>query len=123
MKTPSLFLCAALALSFGAPLGAYAQQAPNVPASPPQDTMQHRHGHGFMRMLHGVNLSDQQKTQIHQLMQQYRQAHPEGNQPDPQARKQLRDQVMGVLTPQQQAQVKANIAQMHANRPEPQATP
>ena len=89
------------------------------------------HGHGFMRMLHGVNLSDQQKAQIKTLITSYHQAHPQGSQPDPQARKALHDQIMAVLTPSQQAQVKANIERMRDHRerhdtnatPLPQATP
>ena len=73
-----------------------------------------------MRLLKGVNLSDQQKTQIQQIMQQYRQAHPQGSLTDPQARKQasqqLRAQLMNVLTPSQQAQVKQNMQQLREQR-------
>jgi Spy/CpxP family protein refolding chaperone len=132
MKTPSLLLTAALALSIAAPLAAFAQQAPPADAPSPGAHM-HHHGYGFMHGMHGVNLSDQQKTQIHQLVQQYRQSHPEGSQPDPAARKQLRTQIMNVLTPAQQAQVKANMEKMRAEHehgeqsespaPAPQTTP
>ncbi len=73
-----------------------------------------------MGMLRGVNLSDQQKTQLKQIMQQFRQAHPKGSQTDPQARRtaheQLRQQLMNVLTPQQRAQVQANMQQMRERR-------
>jgi len=87
-----------------------------------------------MGMLRGVNLSDQQKTQLKQIMQQYRQAHPKGSQTDPQARRtaheQLRQQLMNVLTPQQRTQVEQNMQQMRerwqnrngGQRPAPQPT-
>lgn len=96
---------------------------------------EHMHHHGMMmhRMFQGVNLTAQQKTQIHQLMTQFHQQHPKGSQPDPQARKAMHDQIMNLLTPAQQAQVKANMAKMpdhpgHPDRddeasPAPQATP
>jgi Spy/CpxP family protein refolding chaperone len=81
-----------------------------------------------MRMLQGVNLTDQQKAQIRQLMTNYRQAHPQGSQPDPQARKQLHEQIMSILTPAQQAQVRANMERMHSEHqmmmsPQPSASP
>jgi Spy/CpxP family protein refolding chaperone len=66
---------------------------------------------GFMRALHGINLSDQQRSQIMQLMQQYRQAHPRGSAIDPQARQQLTQAVSNVLTPQQRTQFEQNLAQ------------
>ena len=76
--------------------------------------------HGALR---GVNLSDQQKTQIKQIMDQFRQAHPRGSAPDPQARQQLRQQIMNVLTTDQQAQVKANFQQMRQRHQEQGETP
>ena len=74
-----------------------------------------------MQALKGVNLSDQQKQQIKQIMSQYRQAHPEGSAPDPQAMQQVHQQIMNVLTPDQQAQVKQNLQQMHQNQMQGQA--
>jgi len=86
-----------------------------------------------MRLFQGVNLTDQQKTQIRQIMQQYRQAHAPGTPPDPQARRQLHDQILNVLTPAQRAQVEQNMQRMRQERqnerlqqrpaPEPSATP
>lgn len=82
-----------------------------------------------MRMFKGVNLSDQQKSQMKQIMQQFRQAHPEGSRPDPQARQQLRRQMMNILTPQQRTQVEQNMQQARARwqqerggQPNPQAS-
>ena len=94
---------------------AVAPAAPGAPAS--------RGHHGFMAALRGVNLSDQQKAQIKQLVTQYRQAHPKGSAPDRAGRQQLRTEILNVLTPQQRAQFDANIARMRAerrNQPAPQ---
>ncbi len=75
-----------------------------------------------MRMFKGINLTDQQRTQVTQLMQQYRDKHPKGSTPDPAGRKALRQQMMNVLTPDQQAQVKQNMSQMRERRAEPAPT-
>jgi Spy/CpxP family protein refolding chaperone len=69
------------------------------------------HHFGFGRVMRGINLSDQQRAQIRQLVQQYHQAHPKGSTFDPQGREQLRQQILGVLTPQQQTQLKQNMQQ------------
>ena len=97
-------------------------------AAPLQAARVRRHRGFFMQALRSVGLSDQQKTQIQQLVAQYRQAHPAGSARDPQARKQLRDQILGVLTPQQQTELKAKLAQLRAQRratlvPQPSPTP
>lgn len=82
-----------------------------------------------MRAMHGINLSDQQRTQIKQIMQQFRQAHPAGSPPDKQAREQLHTQILGVLTPDQQTQFKANLEKLRSEHrenggaPNPQASP
>ncbi|HEV2262307.1 MAG TPA: hypothetical protein VGR69_08485, partial [Candidatus Rubrimentiphilum sp.] len=52
-----------------------------------------------------------QQSQIKQLIDQYRQAHPRGSAPDPQAREQLRSQITAILTPAQQAQLKTQMQQ------------
>jgi Spy/CpxP family protein refolding chaperone len=49
-------------------------------------------------------------------VQQYRQAHPRGSQPDPQARQQLQQQIMNILTPQQRQQAQANMEKMKQER-------
>jgi len=86
----------------------------------------------MMHRFDDLNLSDQQKQQIQTLMQNYRQAHPRGSAPDPDARKQLRDQVDAILTPDQRAQLKADEAKFREQRqgndtrnvpPAPSATP
>ena len=74
-----------------------------------------RYGHrhfAFGWMMRGLNLTDQQRAKLRQLMQQYRQAHPRGSAFDPKARQQLHAQMLAVLTPQQRAQLKQNLQRM-----------
>jgi Spy/CpxP family protein refolding chaperone len=68
-----------------------------------------------MGVLRGINLSDQQRIQIRQIVEQYRQGHPESA-ADPQAHKQMRNQIMNVLTPQQRSQVEQQLQQQRRNR-------
>jgi Spy/CpxP family protein refolding chaperone len=70
----------------------------------------------FERMMSGLNLSDRQRAQIHQLVQQYRQAHPRGSVPDLKARRELHQQILAVLTPQQQAKLKEIVAKIRDHR-------
>ena len=76
-----------------------------------------RHG-GMMQRFASLNLSDAQKTQIQNLMTQFRQAHPKGSAPDPAARQALRQQIMNVLTPQQQAQLQQEMKDENPNPPQ-----
>lgn len=117
MKLSPFLLSGALAVAIGLPIVGCAQQAP-AQSQPGASQGAYGHHHGGMRWLQGVNLSDQQKQQIQTLMQQYRQAHPRGSQPDPQAREQLRSQIMNVLTPEQRTQVQANMQKMKEQRQE-----
>jgi Spy/CpxP family protein refolding chaperone len=117
MKLSPFLLSGALAVAIGLPIVGCAQQAPAQSQSGASQGAYGHHRHG-MRWLQGVNLTDQQKQQIQNLMQQYRQAHPQGSQPDPQARQQLRQQVMNVLTPAQRAQVEQNMQKMRSERDE-----
>lgn len=112
MKTlRNVIMPAAMAAALIVPAAVLAQQAPDPSTSPAagQQWQREHHGGGMMRMFRDLNLSDQQKTQIQQIMQQYRQAHPRGSAPDPQARKQMRDQIMNVLTPQQRTQLQQEM--------------
>lgn len=96
-----LFAMASFAVA-AVPAGA--QQSGSVPVQQPA-----HHRSGFMRMLHSLNLSDAQKAQIKTAMQNYRAQHPRGSTPDPQARKQLRRQLLALLTPQQRAQFRSEM--------------
>ena len=127
MNLTKPLIAGALAIALGLPLAACAQQAQQNPTQATQGGQRH-HGMG-MRMFKNLNLTPDQTTKIQSIMQQYRQAHPQGSQPDPEARKQMREQIDAVLTPEQQAQLKQERAQMrdHAKNsgvsPNPTATP
>jgi Spy/CpxP family protein refolding chaperone len=126
MKLQATVLAGLIAAGLALPAVAQDQQPPAAPAQSQQ------HGDRMMHRFDDLNLSDQQKSQIKTLMQNYRQAHPRGSAPDPDARKQLRDQINGVLTPDQQTKLKADEAKFRAQRqgnattnvpPAPTATP
>ncbi|MBC5816659.1 MAG: hypothetical protein GIW97_08970 [Candidatus Eremiobacteraeota bacterium] len=108
MKSIRTFLIpAGLIAALALPGASFAQV--NAPQAPPAGA-QHgaRHHGGFMRALQGLNLSADQQSRIKALVAQFHQAHPKGSPRDPQAAKALHDQVLGILTPAQQAQLKAN---------------
>ena len=118
MRNP-LILTAAFLLLTGAPSYAQSQQAPPPPQSAPNgqpgQAGQPHHGTPYMmRALQQMNLSDAQRSQIKSMVQSYRQQNPQGT--DPQTRKanakQLRSNILGVLSPDQQAQLKSNIKAM-----------
>ncbi len=103
MKLHATVLAGLMVAGLALPAVAQDQQAPAAPAQSQQ------HGDRMMRRFNDLNLSDQQKSQIQSLMQTYRQAHPKGSAPDPDARKQLREQIDAVLTPDQRGQMKADM--------------
>ncbi len=126
MKLQATVLAGFIAASLALPAVAQDQQPPAAPAQSQQ------HGDRMMRRFDNLNLSDQQKSQIQSLMQSYRQAHPKGSVPDPDARKQLKEQIDAVLTPDQRAQMKADMEKYRAQHqrnattngaPAPAATP
>lgn len=99
----------ALAGAIAVPAAAFAQQA--APQPDAQTGQHERHRGGFMHRFADLNLSDQQKTQIQQIMQNFRQSRQQGERPDPQAMQQLRDQINAVLTPDQRAKLAAETPQ------------
>jgi periplasmic protein CpxP/Spy len=125
MKLQATVLAGVIAASLALPAVAQ-QQQPSPPAQ------QGQRGDWMMRRFSDLNLTDQQKSQIQSLMQSYRQAHPRGSAPDPDARKQLRDQINAVLTPDQRTKLQADEAKFRQQRqgndttnpaPAPTATP
>ena len=123
MKFPHLVLAALLASAAALPIAGVAQQAPAASPAPAMNG-EHQHGNGMMmREFEKLNLSDQQKAQIQSYMTVYRQAHPQGSPRDPQAMMQLHEQIMNVLTPAQQTQFKADMAQMRQEREQQEAAP
>ncbi len=97
MKFGSLVLIGALAASLGAPSAALAQQTP-----PPA-----MHAGHHMDRFATLGLTPQQRAQIKTLRRQYWKAHPKGSPRDPAGVRALRKQVLGVLTPAQRAQLRA----------------
>ncbi|MGB6985477.1 MAG: hypothetical protein WBD74_05790 [Candidatus Aquilonibacter sp.] len=125
MKLQATVLAGLIVAGLALPAVAQDQQPP-----PPGQTQQH--GDRMMRMYQNLNLTDQQKSQIQSLMQNYRQAHPRGSTLDPDARKQLHDQINAVLTPDQRTQLQTEEQQFRAQHqrnattnvpPAPSATP
>jgi Spy/CpxP family protein refolding chaperone len=116
MKLQATVLAGLIAAGLALPAVAQDQQPPAAPAQSQQ------HGDRMMHRFDNLNLSDQQKSQLQTLMQNYRQAHPRGSTPDPDARKQLRDQIDAVLTPDQRAQLKADEEKFRAQRQQRNAT-
>jgi hypothetical protein len=113
----NLLAVGALAAALVMPIGAYAQQnQPGAQAQnrsmPSEARMQHR----WAKRLGSLNLSSDQQQRVQSLISQYAQTHPEGSPRDPSAGRELRRQLMGVLTPDQQnqfrEQTRAHRAQM-----------
>lgn len=102
----NLLAVGALAAALAMPLGAYAQQQQYPQqgqaraVEPSHDRMQHR----WQRRLSHLNLSNDQQQRIQSMIDQYSQAHPEGSAVDPNARRELRRQIMGTLSSDQQNQ-------------------
>lgn len=133
MSIRSILIPAALAGAIIVPVGVLAQRsaAPSAPQGAPSTQQWGReHHHGMMSMMRELNLTDAQKTQIRQIVTEFRNSHTPGERPDPQSRAQMRDKIMNVLTPQQRAQFQAKMEQMRAQReeregsePAPESTP
>jgi Spy/CpxP family protein refolding chaperone len=94
--------------------GAFAQTAPQAPAAAPAGDASpapdmaapHHHRNKMMAALSELNLSDDQKAKIKGFMTSFREAHDSAT---PETRKQLREQVEGVLTPDQRGQFEAQM--------------
>jgi Spy/CpxP family protein refolding chaperone len=116
MWAMKLFALAALAAALSLPVAVSAQQAPapvyqQAPAGTQATPKIYRR---WSRLLNGVNLSSQQHDQIQGMLDQFAQSHQPGSQRVPGAARQLRDQIFGVLTPDQQTQVRQNMQAMRA---------
>jgi Spy/CpxP family protein refolding chaperone len=115
----NLLTASAFAAALAMPLGAAAQQTQAPPAAtqsyghhttPSQAKLQHR----WMKRLRRLNLSGDQQQRIQSLINQYSQAHPAGSPVDRDANRALRQQVMGVLTNDQQTQLHEQMRQRRA---------
>lgn len=94
-------------------------QAPQQGRPTPDESVIQRR---WMKRLGRVNLSSQQQQQIQSTIHQFSQAHPAGSPRDPQAARQLRQQILGVLNTDQQnqyhQQMQERRAQMQQRRQE-----
>ena len=116
-------VCAAAALAVAITVpgaAAFAQQPAAAPSAPAQTTPEggHRHGGMMRRAFRGITLTDAQKQQIQQIVQQQHQAMQNQTQPpDPATRRanqeKLRSQIEAVLTPAQRTQFEQNLKSMH----------
>lgn len=100
----------ALAVALAMPLGAYAQQSQpqGVRAqhtTPSQAKLQHR----WMKRLGNLNLSSDQQQRIQSMIGQYSQAHPQGSPGDREASRDLRRQILSVLSSDQQNQYREQM--------------
>ena len=115
----NLLAAAFFAVALAMPLGVYAQQSQPPPAAqsyghgtPSEAKLQHR----WMKRLGNLNLSGDQQQRIQSLISQYSQAHPQGTPADREANRDLRRQIMGVLTSDQQAQYRQQMQARRAQR-------
>jgi hypothetical protein len=118
----NLLTVGAFAVALAMPLGVCAQQsqypAPqgqypaqqNRTTMPSPSKLQHR----WMKRLERLNLSGDQQQHVQSLIDQYSQAHPEGSPRQPGSGRELRRQIMGVLTSDQQNQLRAQMRADHA---------
>ena len=127
------FLTIAAAALFVTAGAAVAQVQPAPPAAGAPAVPGARHHGGIRHLFSSLNLSADQQSRINAIFAKYRQQNQSVT--DPAQRKAnrtaQRDEIMGVLTPAQQAKFKSEIAAMrnrHDNEkregaPEPGATP
>jgi Spy/CpxP family protein refolding chaperone len=133
MKLTQLLIAGGLAASLALPVAASAQQAPQ-PAygqqQPQQAPNPYQPGQGqnqttpsayqmerqFGRQMQNLNVTGQQQQQISSLINTYAQQHPEGSPRDRASMKQLRQEILSVLTPQQQAQYEQERAALATQR-------
>jgi Spy/CpxP family protein refolding chaperone len=124
------FVAALCALSLAAPTLVLADSVSDSNSNPPTNsqpgaTPGSYHHHGMGAMLKSLNLTPQQQDQIKTLISNYKQAHPEGSQPDPAAKQQLHQQILNVLTPEQRTKLEQEKAQWKQHHVEqgPAASP
>jgi len=116
MNISKPILAGAALLALALPLTVAAQTTPVAPATTTTGGEHRHHGGGLNKhAMQGITLSDSQKSQMMQLRTAYKTAHPKGSTPDPAARKALRDQMLGILTPDQRTQYEANMKTLREN--------
>jgi Spy/CpxP family protein refolding chaperone len=125
IRIAALLVCAA---AIGTPLALHAQAQSAAQSAPnPSATWtgaHHRHHNPLMKALNSLNLSGQQRTQIQGYVAASKQADANATPDERRAdRQKLRAEIMGVLTPAQQAQLKATLKAQRREREESAPTP
>ena len=123
----STIALAALTVAFATAPAVVSAQAAAPADSAAAVTPKHHH-HGHHRLLRGITLTDSQRTQLKAIRAKYgpqfKQAHQANDRATmQQLRGQMMGEVRGVLTPDQQKQLDANIAEMKARRQSKSETP
>jgi Spy/CpxP family protein refolding chaperone len=131
MNLTQFFIAGSLAASLALPVAVSAQQAPQPPAGASQQAPNpFQKGQGMQqttpsayqiqrqigRQMQDLNVTTAQQSQITTLINTYSQAHPEGSPRDRASMKQLREEILSVLTPQQQAQYEQERAALATQR-------
>jgi Spy/CpxP family protein refolding chaperone len=111
----NLLAAGVMAAALAMPIGAYAQQTDAPTARSHNQTMpsEGRLQQHWARKMRKLNLSGDQQQRIQSMIHQYSQSHPEGSPRGHGAMRELRQQLMGTLTPDQQNQFRQ---MMHAHR-------
>jgi Spy/CpxP family protein refolding chaperone len=116
----------ALAATLAAPLTAGAQTASPAPAASgaPMTGHHRHHRQSLMHALQSLNLTDAQKQQVATFHSQEQQANQNA---DPDTKRanaaKMREQIMGILTPDQKAQLQAQMQHHAGSAPAPNAVP
>jgi hypothetical protein len=112
----NLLSAAAFVVALAMPLSASAQQSQNpggrghhATTTPSHEKLSHR----WQKRLGNLNLSGDQQQRVQSLIDRYSQDHPEGSPRDPGASRELRKQIMGVMSSDQQNQYRQQMHQRH----------
>ncbi|MBV8155423.1 MAG: hypothetical protein JOY98_13440 [Candidatus Eremiobacteraeota bacterium] len=109
MKIVSL---AALLAALTMPIAVSAQATQPAPAQTQAQTQQASYEyHRWTKRLANISLSNEQQQQVQHLLDQFAASHPAGSPRDREGARALHQQILNVLTPQQQAQYQQ---EMHA---------
>lgn len=110
------------ALVVAMPLASLAQSAPAPTSATSQDQGKRHHGHGhWMKDLQSLDLTADQRAKIDGYMTAFKAANKTADKATRHENmKGLRAQIESVLTPDQQAQLKAKMAAERAAAPKPQ---
>jgi hypothetical protein len=123
MKIASI---AALLAALTMPVAVSAQVTQAPAQTQGQTNQAAREYHRWTKRLAGINLSAQQQQQVQHLLDQFASAHPAGSPRDREGSKALHEQILGILTPAQQAQFQQQMQALkaqHEQRPQGEQQP